>query len=642
MRETRSSQYEYQVGGSLPVDSPTYVMRQADHDLYRGLRAAKFCYVLNSRQMGKSSLRIQVMRRLKADGIACASIDLTKVGSRLVTQEQWYYGIIRLLLQSFDSFNQIDLRNRFNQEQWWNIHNRISPVQRFSEFLETVLLAELSQNIVIFVDEIDSVLSLNFAGDDFFAVIRSLYNNRADNPACNRITFALFGVADPSDLIQDKTRTPFNIGESIQLDGFELANAQPLARGLIEKTDDPELTLQAIWEWSNGQPFLTQKICKLIKESPSSIPKGEEENWVADLVKKRIVENWEVQDSPEHLKTIVNRILMSPTKRTARLLSMYQQVLQHGGIAAAETSEQIELRLSGLVVERNGYLRVYNRIYSSVFTQEWVDKVLASLRPYSEMITAWFGSACQDESRLLRGQALRDALTWSAGKSLSDRDYQFLAASQELENREIEQALATEKEANQILSEAQRKAQKRVSQGVAILVGTGILAAVIIGLVILVARNEGRKAVEAEARAQEAEKRTLEVRDMINLAQEKASQAESKAELAERRVSTAEAALREAENNIVETRSRLDTENKQLKQAMEQVAKVREQAEAERARADEALRQVQAQQQRAEEQRRIAEERLVEVDRQRKIAEARLRELEKLQKNATQNSNQSQ
>ncbi|HBE30401.1 MAG TPA: hypothetical protein DD990_03370, partial [Cyanobacteria bacterium UBA11368] len=65
--------------------------------------------------------------------------------------------------------------------------------------------------------------------DDFFALIRYCYNQRAVAPEYQRISFALFGVATPSDFIRDRKRTPFNIGTAIELNGFTLKEAQTLA-----------------------------------------------------------------------------------------------------------------------------------------------------------------------------------------------------------------------------------------------------------------------------------------------------------------------------------------------------------------------------------------------------------------------------
>src|SRR5690348_7808228 len=84
----------YITGGTLDRDAPCYVVRRADNDLLEGLRQGQFCYVLNSRQMGKSSLIVRAATRLREEGVAMASLELTAIGQSNLTPEQWYGGLL--------------------------------------------------------------------------------------------------------------------------------------------------------------------------------------------------------------------------------------------------------------------------------------------------------------------------------------------------------------------------------------------------------------------------------------------------------------------------------------------------------------------------------------------------------------------
>ncbi len=345
--------------------TPTYVKRKADDELYRSLKAGKFCYVLNSRQMGKSSLRVRTMKRLQANGTACAAIDLTATGSQ-VTLEQWYKGITYRLFRTFGGSIKVDWK------QWWRDRDFLSGVQRLSEIIDEVLLESISENIVIFIDEIDSVISLDFPTDDFFAFIRSCYNQRADNPKYNRLTFCLLGVATPSTLIEDKRRTPFNIGQAIELKGFELEEAKlSLTKGFANKVDNPEKTLLEVLLWTGGQPFLTQKLCQLVVDAETENPE------ISELVQTYLIENWEARDEPEHLRTIRDRLLHDK-QRAVILIELYQRIYCKGEIETTNSYEDVELRLSGLVVKQQGKLKIANRIYQEIFNQNWIDKQLGS------------------------------------------------------------------------------------------------------------------------------------------------------------------------------------------------------------------------------------------------------------------------
>ncbi len=533
----------YQIGGSLQLGAPTYVTRRADLELYDGLRAGDFCYVLNCRQMGKSSLRVRVMAQLQAEGVACVAVQMTDIIDEEITPEQFYAGVV-------DSITQ-DLGLDFDNMEWWEANRHLSLVNRFSKFLETVLLQQVAGNLVIFIDEIDRVLSMPFKVNGFFAAIRECYNKRADNPIYRRLTFALLGVATPSDLIEDKRSTPFNIGRAIELTGFTLGEAQPLGRGLGSGLGaiTPTETLEAILRWTGGQPFLTQKVYRLVAESAGSKPVGMGlADWVNELIDRKVVQNWQSNDEPEHLRTIRDRMLQDES-RSARRLGLYQQILAQDGLPTNSANiDHIELRLSGLVVEQQGRLRVYNPIYAAIFNSNWAAHSLASLRPYARAITAWLGSHREDKSTLLQGQALSAAKQWSEDKVLPPEDYAFLAASQDLVTEETEEARQTLALANRTLEEANREATDRIKHANRRLrIGSGILLSA-----IALATIAGGSAfqINASARAQraEAEQQIEEATGELGKAQLAREQAEADKQTAEKDKEGAQAGLNQAKS----------------------------------------------------------------------------------------------
>jgi hypothetical protein len=305
--------YQYIAESTLPEDTQTYVTREADSQLYQALLEGKLCYVFNSRKIGKSSLALQTIKQLRTAGIVSVFIDLSGDETKLEHPEQWYANILDTLAYELD----LDV----NLKNWWQERNWLSPLRRFREFIESVMLSQVAEKIVIFIDEIDSVLSLNFSAGDLFAFIRSCYNRRTQNAEYNRISFCLLGVATPSALIQDKKRTPFNIGQAIELKGFTKEQAAPLAKGLEGKVARPIQVLNEILDWTGGQPFLTQKLCKIVLEQPETRNPD-----IAELVQTYIIKNWEENDNPEHLGTIRDRIL-SNQQRTSQLLGIYQQII---------------------------------------------------------------------------------------------------------------------------------------------------------------------------------------------------------------------------------------------------------------------------------------------------------------------------
>jgi len=348
----------YVTGGTLRRDALCYVVRRADEELHAGLTQGKFCYVLTSRQMGKSSLMVRTAARLREEGVGVAVLDLTAIGQNL-TAEQWYRGLLSQMGQ------QLELEDGL--VEFWRGRTELGPLQRWMRAVRDVLLPRYPGQVVIFVDEIDAVRNLPFSTDEFFAAIREFYNRRTEDEELGRLTFCLLGVATPSDLIRETRTTPFNIGQRIELLDFTEAEAASLARGLQRGEKVGAALLKRILYWTGGHPYLTQRLCQAVAEDASvSGPDG------IDRLCGELFFSQRARERDDNLLFVRERMLRSEAD-PASLLSLYGQVHRRQRVRDDETNPLVSvLRLSGIVRIERGCLRARNRIYARVFDQEWV------------------------------------------------------------------------------------------------------------------------------------------------------------------------------------------------------------------------------------------------------------------------------
>ena len=356
MPETLPASF-FVVGGTLRGDAPSYIERAADQTLYRSLQAGEICYVLTARQMGKSSLMVRTAARLRENGARVAVLDLTSLGQNL-TAEQWYNGLIERAGQQFRLEDEV--------EDCWHRFPQLGPMRRFMRVLSDAVLPVREGRVVIFVDEIDSVRSLPFSTDEFFAGIRECFNRRPSEPEIERLTFCLLGVATPSDLIRDTRTTPFNIGRRIELTDFTEQEATPLVQGLGTDNGAGSAVLRRIIYWTGGHPYLTQRLCQAVaQESTRNVA-------AVDRLCRELFLSSRARDRDDNLLFVRERMLRSEVD-TPGLLTIYERILEGKAVKDDETNPLISvLRLSGITRVDNGILKVRSRIYKEVFNDDWV------------------------------------------------------------------------------------------------------------------------------------------------------------------------------------------------------------------------------------------------------------------------------
>ncbi|MBV8858552.1 MAG: tetratricopeptide repeat protein [Acidobacteria bacterium] len=359
---------EIKTGGTLDPRRHVYVKRAEDAELLRLLLRREYCNVLTSRQMGKSSLMVQTVLKLREVGVKSVTIDMGGEMGTPAEARDWYIGLINKISR--------DLKLGLGIEEWWEGSGAGTHNQKLLEFFRERLVPSLKSPLVIFLDEIDSTLKLDYR-DDLFTAIRTMYNERPVFNGYEDVTFCLLGVAVPNELIKDPLTTPYNIGQSISLRDFDLSrdDLSPLYAAVSESSEAGAEIVSEVIGWTGGQPYLTVWLCKKFVEQGKTSP-GD----VKGLIDGAFG-SYDTAQAAEHFQEI-GRFLTKRASDPVATLNLYSDIWRGAEVPDETKLSHVQLKLSGIVKrDHGGSLLVRNKIYRTLFTDQWVNDALLSLRP---------------------------------------------------------------------------------------------------------------------------------------------------------------------------------------------------------------------------------------------------------------------
>lgn len=343
--------------GLAVVPRAVYIERPEDSEVHRLLAQGTYVNLLTSRQMGKSSLVHRVMARLRDEGVFVVFADMSSVGgNQLRDREAWYRSLL------FEMTTSIGASKEF--KTWWKERTAEETMgARFRAFVDHFLLSKPGRIVVVF-DEVDVTRDLGFT-DDLFLAMRFLHNARVDHPELERLTFCVVGVLAPDDLIKSTTRTPYNAGKTIRLSDFKREQMGPLVAYLDSRGLPGGAIVDDVLSWTSGQPFLTIALCDQVVSTGNTD--------VASFVRDEVGNPTTFKVHFGRIEDIVKERIAGSSQARSKYLAMLAGKRVHGVPARDEES----LLLAGLVQrERDGSLRLRNRIYGMAFGKAWVNAIL--------------------------------------------------------------------------------------------------------------------------------------------------------------------------------------------------------------------------------------------------------------------------
>ena len=324
--------------GTMAADSGYYIERETDAVAQAAIgRAGVTVTIKGPRQVGKSSLLIRLQQSARAMGKHAVFIDFQMLKSVLADAETFLRQFCRLI-----TF-QAGLEDR--TEELWTMP--LPNTFRATEYMARYLLEKLDRQLVLTMDEVESVFGAGFR-TDFFGMLRNWHNNRAFDPVWKRLDLTLVTSTEPYFFIDNLNQSPFNVGTVVELRPFTKEQVSELNRRHGAPLTGGEVA--RLHQLLHGHPYLTRRALFLVATE--------------QLAAGRLFAQTTAADGPfaDHLRALLLRL-----HEREKLVPALRQIVREQ--RCDDELAFFRLRGAGLVRRDNGAVFPANQLYATFFEE---------------------------------------------------------------------------------------------------------------------------------------------------------------------------------------------------------------------------------------------------------------------------------
>ncbi|MCQ2975990.1 MAG: AAA-like domain-containing protein [Bacteroidales bacterium] len=318
-----------------------------------------FC-INQGRQYGKTTTLYALKNQLDSKGFSVFSLSFEGLGDTC-------FETLDKLCQRFSELMNETLMFNETKNISENEKTIISEMAKNKNLLSSDFsiyiskLCAINKNIIIIIDEVDQASNYE-SFIKFLGLLRDKYLNRKIRPTFQSVILA--GVYDIKNLklkirpeSEHQYNSPWNIAKpySTQMGLPEDGIAKMLAefKADYQLDFDENKVAKAIYDWTNGYPFLVSRICEFIQQNNFE---------------------WNEEGVSESVKEIINEpnntLLDDLTKKLddfPQLKDIFKEILFNGSRIAFNIREKyIHLAyMFGFVENKNGAVKIANRVFEN-------------------------------------------------------------------------------------------------------------------------------------------------------------------------------------------------------------------------------------------------------------------------------------